>query len=203
MIIDSMEAKKYVLNGRFQIDEDFNILLDATTNTDIRLEPRLMRLLSLLVKNRGNVVTREFLIKEIWDNYGGAEEGLNQAISTLRKALDDKMKEIIKTVPSKGYVLTATISEGIPEVVGLDTKAEPLAIDSDHVEKNWLFSKRSIGVLLLALLLAGLSYSIYVYTKSPAKGPEEINSENSQEKSAQPESEGADSLNRERSSPEK
>jgi DNA-binding winged helix-turn-helix (wHTH) protein len=198
-----MTQQKYLINGRFKVDEVFNLLTDTTANSETRLEPRLMKLLSLLAKNQGTVVTREYLIKEILDNYGGAEEGLNQAISTLRKILDDRKKEIIKTVPSKGYILTASVSEEMPEIRTLGVKAETIITNNDHVERNWFFNKRSIWVLLLALLLAGLSYSIYVYTKSPEKGPEEVNPENSEEKSSQPESAGTDSLSREKSSPEK
>jgi hypothetical protein len=51
------------------------------------------------------------LIKEVWNNYGGSDEGLSQAISFLRKVLDDQKKHIIETVPTKGYLLKATISD--------------------------------------------------------------------------------------------
>ena len=52
----------------------------------------------------------EQLIKEVWNDYGGADEALNQAISFIRKVPVDNNKEIIETIPKKGYVLHAVIS---------------------------------------------------------------------------------------------
>ncbi len=55
-----------------------------------------------LLKHSGELVTREALIQEIWNNYAGAEEGLTQAISSLRKVLVDDSKSLIQTVPKRG-----------------------------------------------------------------------------------------------------
>jgi len=50
------------------------------------------------------------MIREIWHNYGGGDEGLSQAISFLRKTFGDREKKLIRTVPKKGYQLTGTLS---------------------------------------------------------------------------------------------
>jgi DNA-binding winged helix-turn-helix (wHTH) protein len=69
-----------------------------------------MKLLCLLTSHAGHLLSREDIYQEIWNNYGGAEEGLTQAISILRKALSDKGKKIIETVPKKGYILHAVVT---------------------------------------------------------------------------------------------
>jgi hypothetical protein len=48
--------------------------------------------------------------REIWDDYGNADEGLTLAISHLRRQLQDDTKVLIETVPKKGYVLHAEIT---------------------------------------------------------------------------------------------
>ncbi len=100
-----------IINKRFKVNVSRNEVLDEMTGKSIRLEPRLMKLLCLLIENRGQIVKREFITNQIWDDYPGAGEGLNQAISGLRKLLEDDQKKIIETVPKSGYCFQGTIEE--------------------------------------------------------------------------------------------
>src|ERR1700753_1586895 len=94
----------------FKINDDFTICPDATTiGNTVKLELRLMKLLCLLVVNTGNLVTREEIVEKIWNGYGGGDEGLTQAISFLRKALNDIDKTIIETVPKGGYIFRGRV----------------------------------------------------------------------------------------------
>src|SRR4051812_34692418 len=99
----------FLINERFQVNPDLNYLTDKETGKETRLEQRLMDVLWLLAANHNQLVTRERLIREVWNDYGGADEGLNQAISFIRKILADSNKEIIETIPKKGYILHAAI----------------------------------------------------------------------------------------------
>jgi DNA-binding winged helix-turn-helix (wHTH) protein len=94
----------------FKINDEFNVspLNNLLSNT-VKLEPRLMKLLCLLVGNRGKLVTREEIVAKIWNGYGGGDEGLTQAISFLRKALNDTNKEIIETVAKGGYIFRGNV----------------------------------------------------------------------------------------------
>ncbi len=98
------EGPFFEVNQRFKVDRSSNTIYDRKRSTRYRLEPRLMRLLCLLADNGGEVVSREAIIKEIWDDYPGADDGLNQGISHLRKVLEDENRSIIRTVPKIGYV---------------------------------------------------------------------------------------------------
>jgi DNA-binding winged helix-turn-helix (wHTH) protein len=106
-----MENLVFVVNNRFVVNSDRSEVFDKSTGLKTRLEPRLMKLLCLLAGQKGAVVKREFIIKEIWDDYPGANEGLNQAISFLRKLLNDEDKLIIQTQPKSGYSFHASISK--------------------------------------------------------------------------------------------
>lgn len=104
----------FFMNNRFKVEEEVNTVTDTNTGVATRLEPRIMKLLSLLVQHQGKVVTRQQIITDVWDDYGNADEGLSQAISFLRKILGDINKELIRTIPKKGYMLTVPVSS-LPE----------------------------------------------------------------------------------------
>jgi DNA-binding winged helix-turn-helix (wHTH) protein len=105
-----IRMQKFFINNRFLVNPGLNQLSDITGDAETHLEPRIMQLLTILCENQGKLVTREKLIKEIWNDYGGADEGLTQAISFLRKTLDDSSKHIIQTIPKKGYILQGAIT---------------------------------------------------------------------------------------------
>jgi DNA-binding winged helix-turn-helix (wHTH) protein len=104
-----MEGQSFILNNRFIIKPSLGIIRDAQTGQETRIEPRLMSLLCLLTENNRKLVARPVITKQIWDDYGNADEGLTQAISYLRKVLVDDEKSLIETVPKKGYVLHAKV----------------------------------------------------------------------------------------------
>ena len=101
----------FIINHRFIVNSDRNEVSDKETGLSNRLEPRLMKLLCVLAEQQGKVVKREAIIKRIWDDYPGASEGLNQAVSFLRKLLNDEDKKIIQTQPKAGYCFNAIIDE--------------------------------------------------------------------------------------------
>lgn len=102
------------ISEQLEICFDTNeIISNKDNNTPIRtkVEPRIMHVLQILVNNSTKVVSRDQLISEVWNNYGGADDALNQSISHLRKILNDtdKEKRIIETVVKKGYRFTSEI----------------------------------------------------------------------------------------------
>ena len=127
-----MKEPSFTLNGRFVVKPSFGLIRDDHTGQETRVEPRLMNLLCLLAKHNGQLVARQVITKQIWDDYGNADEGLTQAISYLRKVLNDKDKQLIETVPKNGYVLHARVSydelqNGPAKMPGLKRKRYMLA----------------------------------------------------------------------------
>ncbi len=97
-----------LINDRFEVDQLRGEVTDRQTGTLNRVEPRLIKLLCLLTEHREKPVSRKMIVKEIWNNYPGGDEGLKQAISVLRKLLDDNEKRIIETLPKIGYCFHGT-----------------------------------------------------------------------------------------------
>jgi DNA-binding winged helix-turn-helix (wHTH) protein len=110
-----MEEQSFILNNRFIVKPSLGVIRDAQTGQETRIEPRLMSLLCLLAENNRKLVARPVITKQIWDDYGNADEGLTQAISYLRKVLADDDKTLIETVPKKGYVLHAKVAYDEPD----------------------------------------------------------------------------------------
>ena len=106
-----MDEKDFILQSRYQIRPAVNSVTDILLQTEIRIEPRLIKILCILAKHPGQLVTRDKLVADVWNDYGGGEAGLTHAISSLRKLLNDSSKQLIETIPTKGYILHAAISD--------------------------------------------------------------------------------------------
>ncbi|MDC8002509.1 winged helix-turn-helix domain-containing protein [Aureisphaera galaxeae] len=109
-----MVYPEYVINGKFKISVETNeitTLNDDKHNDVYKIEPRTMEVLGRLLDADGNLVSRDYLLKVIWENYEGGDEGINQAISKLRKVFKDdpKNSKIIETISKKGYRIIANI----------------------------------------------------------------------------------------------
>jgi TolB-like protein/DNA-binding winged helix-turn-helix (wHTH) protein len=81
----------------------------------IKLPPQPFKVLLLLIKRRGNVVTREEIREHLW---GGAtfvdfERGINFSINQVRSALSDDVERprYIETLPKIGYRFLAEVAE--------------------------------------------------------------------------------------------
>ena len=92
-----------------------------TTDGEIRIEPRVMDVLMLMVTHAGQVVTREAFIKNVWGGTFVTDEVLSRCIYRLRQALGDNPKQprFIETVPKRGYRLIAPVqkSDAVAEEV--------------------------------------------------------------------------------------
>ncbi|ASU36361.1 winged helix-turn-helix domain-containing protein [Mucilaginibacter xinganensis] len=159
-----MQNTVFIINDRFFVDAERSELVDKKTGEKNRLEPRLMKLLVLLTAQQGNIVKREFIIKEIWDDYPGANEGLNQAISSLRKLLADEQKAIIQTQPKVGYSLHAVISPVGKRKLQLKKKNVPFMI----------------GAIVL-ILVVFLTVDIYFQRKALPATNRQVNEKNDAE----------------------
>src|SRR6478752_3446690 len=72
----------------------------------VRLPPQPLRVLELLVRRGGEVVTRTDIRDRIWsDSFVDFEQGLNFCIRQIREALGDTADapRFIETLPRRGY----------------------------------------------------------------------------------------------------
>lgn len=107
---------KYIVAQKFIFDPYSNILLDQLNDNEvIRLGSNESRILLILIEQSANVVSRDQLHEYVWRDQGFQvdDSSLTQAISTLRKLLNDSTKspQFIKTIPKRGYQLIATVEQ--------------------------------------------------------------------------------------------
>ena len=78
--------------------------------TRVELQPREFRLLELLLRNQGQVVTRTMMLEEVWDyHFDPGTNVIDVHISRLRKKIDDSGREqLLHTVRGVGYMLSDT-----------------------------------------------------------------------------------------------
>lgn len=72
---------------------------------EVTLTAKEFSILKILFENKGNIVTRDILIRKLWGYDSDVDERIvDTHIKNLRKALGDNAK-LIKTVRSRGYIL--------------------------------------------------------------------------------------------------
>jgi DNA-binding winged helix-turn-helix (wHTH) protein len=152
---NSMKSAAFLIGNQFMVDPSLHLLTNRSTGPSVLLEYRLLKVLCLLAEHPGQVVSRQRLIKEVWQDYAGAEEGVNQAISLLRKALGDKAKNWIVTVPKEGYLLQAAVTlpaathgpAPIIKPIRIEYRLTAIALVSllTVIGITWIFFKGTVG----------------------------------------------------------
>lgn len=107
----------------------------------LRLEDRAGRALEFLCQNAGSVISKDELIKEVWQGRHLSEQSVPVVISNLRKTFVDggEKSEIIETIPKRGY-----------RVIG----ASPVQSAPPKGLQRWL----GAGVGLVVVILLGFYF---------------------------------------------
>ena len=110
--------------GPFRIDTDERLLL--RDGQVVALTAKVFDILLILVRNRGHLLEKDRLMKEVWPESYVEEGNLTRNISTLRKALGEKPDEhrFIETFPRRGYRFVAEVQEFGSEDGGLVLREE-------------------------------------------------------------------------------
>src|SRR3569833_586442 len=87
----------------------------------MRVNARLMRLLTCLAARDGEVVTTDELLEEVWSGLVVTQDSVYQGVAALRRLLGDASwwPAYIATVPRRGYRLVAAVTRPV--------HADPLA----------------------------------------------------------------------------
>jgi adenylate cyclase len=78
---------------------------------ELALRPKSFDVLRYLVENAGRLVPRDELIRSIWPKINVSDESLARCVSDVRSVLGDDDQRIIKTLPRRGYLFAATVSQ--------------------------------------------------------------------------------------------
>ncbi len=135
--------------GLFQVDIAGHAL--TRKGVPVRIQNQAFRVLVLLLKNPGKIITREELHRELWPEgtYVDFDTGLNVVLKKLRAAIDDDSDNprFIETVPRRGYRFIAPVSVDQHEPPSESAKptmapalCSPLSIDASRPArkiKSW------------------------------------------------------------------
>jgi predicted ATPase/DNA-binding winged helix-turn-helix (wHTH) protein len=94
--------------GKFSLDPGRGTVLNA--DRVVKLRPKVYDALVYILENRGRLIGKDELIHALWSDAFVTEDSLVQCMVELRRALDDRAQEIVKTVPRRGYVFTAAVT---------------------------------------------------------------------------------------------
>lgn len=94
----------------FALDTGSGVLRVAAS--EILLRPKTAAVLEHLLRHAGHVVPREALLDAVWPGLVVTDDSLTQCISEIRRALGRQGAAMLRTLPRRGYMLTATLREG-------------------------------------------------------------------------------------------
>ncbi|MBH3340330.1 winged helix-turn-helix domain-containing protein [Pseudomonas mendocina] len=122
------------------------------------------RLLERLLQEPGEVVSRDELMNHAWADRVVGQGSLNQQIYTLRQILgDEKSREIIQTLPRRGYLLNPNYLVYPPSIDDIGEVSEPLDTPApspaflrrhSRQQTSWLILLSIFGLIGIALFMA-------------------------------------------------
>lgn len=136
--------------GEFRLDATRGALLKR--DTEIRLRPKSFDVLRYLVERHGELVSKEQLFAAIWGRSVVSSDSLTQCLIDARKAIHDRSRQAIRTVPRRGYIFTLAVQEyRVPD-------PGQTADESDRAgetRSKWLTGAASALAIVLVVLGAG------------------------------------------------
>jgi len=103
---DKSSSRSFVF-GRWRLQGDGLLLHDGK---GLHLPPKELHVLRLLLGAAGSLVSKAWLLDQVWSNCDVAEESLTRCIYALRKLLG-RENDYIKTVYGKGYRFAGVVVE--------------------------------------------------------------------------------------------
>ncbi|PKG98970.1 transcriptional regulator [Paraglaciecola sp. MB-3u-78] len=159
MIEQALPENGYFRLGDYCIDVGAHRVFHGAASR--HLEPKAMHVLYQLALCAGETVSRQELMDKVWHGRVVIEDALTRIISQLRLNFNDsKTRQIIRTVPKKGYRLSA-------DVTWL-TRQEFIKFTTKHSAASGLapsFNKGKVAALIiLSLILALLIFGLFTQT---------------------------------------
>lgn len=101
-----MTASDTLRFGSFVLNRARGCLEDASGAERI-LRPKSYRVLEVLCERRGRLVSKDDLIQQVWPDVFASDDSLAQCVSEIRCALGPEGSGLLRTVPRRGYMLSA------------------------------------------------------------------------------------------------
>ncbi len=121
-----------------------------------------------LASNHDNLVTRDEIHAAVWKNQSVTDDSLGQCISEIRKAIGDKERKILTTIPKRGYSL---IADKVEAASAKEAKTETPGKNSSSYKKP---AKLAIGIVTILLITASTFFN-YSKDLPDASGKHNLN----------------------------
>lgn len=139
--------------GQFTLDVERGALLKD--GVEVALRPKGYMVLAYLIEHHGVLLTRDELLAEVWPDMVVTEDSLTQCLIQIRKALGDTKKEMIRTIPRRGFIFEAPVT--------IHPHAE--SSESETIQQSWQENRKPsrwsmIAAVVLALAIAASWWSL-------------------------------------------
>jgi TolB-like protein/DNA-binding winged helix-turn-helix (wHTH) protein/Tfp pilus assembly protein PilF len=167
----SSQIKHFYEFGPFRLDPLKRRLM--RDGEPVRLTPKALELLLVLVEASGRTVEKDELLEKVWAGTIVEENNLNQNITALRKSLGDSRQDsqYIATVPGVGYRFVAEVRKVDDEEILAQGRKDA----KEEVEPRRSFAPlrenlRRYGIVIVVpvLVVAALAYVLYTRERRPA-----------------------------------
>jgi TolB-like protein/DNA-binding winged helix-turn-helix (wHTH) protein/Flp pilus assembly protein TadD len=152
--------------GTYALDVERGALFGP--NGELKLRPKSYEVLAHLVRNAGRLVTKDELLDAVWGRAVVTEDSLSQCLVEIRRALGEEGREVIRTVPRRGYIFDVPVSmvpgrgDAAVENQGAAASSPPLippsapapAKDPTGMARSGRLAVRSAALLLAVVVLA-------------------------------------------------
>lgn len=108
--------------GQFTLDVARGAVLKR--GEEIKLRPKVFEALKYLVENPGRLIGKQELIQAVWPDSFVTDDSLVQCTVELRRALEDREQQLLKTVPRRGYLFAAQVTRSLPVVASASLPVE-------------------------------------------------------------------------------
>ncbi|MBV8053059.1 MAG: winged helix-turn-helix domain-containing protein, partial [Acidobacteriaceae bacterium] len=117
--VENLESGPFTYHfAEFTLDVGRGCLLKL--GKEVKLRPKVYEALKYLVENPGRLIGKQEFMQAIWPDSFVTDDSLVQCTIELRRALDDRDQQLVKTVPRRGYLFTASVSRS-----GAENEAPP------------------------------------------------------------------------------
>lgn len=98
--------------GDFVLDLTAGCLLHH--GDEVKLRPKAFETLRYLVQNPNRLISKDELVQAVWTDSFVSDNSLVKCLKDVREALNDQQHVVIKTVPRRGYIFIAQVSDAVP-----------------------------------------------------------------------------------------
>lgn len=147
---------QYMLDNLVRFRVSSGIISSASHH--IELPVAASRLLNELILNNNELITRDYLLREVWEKFNltPSNSNLNRNISLIRKAFENfGIHDAIKTLPKQGFILRVQIAK----VNEFSTEQQPEYTCNKY---NSYFKLKNI-ILFFSCFLGGVPIFVFLY----------------------------------------